>query len=103
MILSWILNSIHQDLVPTMLYTEFVVEVWADLRERFSPSNGPRIFHLEQKYSLLNKVKTTSLGITIICGIIGMSRTIWNPCQTALARQRHCLGYNLRIDVFINS
>ena len=55
MILSWILNSIHQDLVPTVLYTESVAEVWTDLRERFSPSNGPRIFHLEQKICTLEQ------------------------------------------------
>ncbi|XP_030445599.1 uncharacterized protein LOC115668258 [Syzygium oleosum] len=53
MILSWILNSIHPDLVPTILYTESVADVWADLRERFSPSNGPRVFHLGQKICTL--------------------------------------------------
>ncbi|XP_056163091.1 uncharacterized protein LOC130136782 [Syzygium oleosum] len=55
MILSWILNSIHQDRVPTVLYMESVAEVWTDLRERFSPSNGPRIFHLEQKICTLEQ------------------------------------------------
>ncbi|KAK3411375.1 hypothetical protein EUGRSUZ_I00138 [Eucalyptus grandis] len=49
MILSWILNSIHLDLVPAVLYTKSIADIWADLRECFSPSNGPRIFHLEQK------------------------------------------------------
>ncbi|KAL3717001.1 hypothetical protein ACJRO7_008561 [Eucalyptus globulus] len=53
MILSWILNSIHPDLVPTVLYAESIVDVWANLRECFSPSNGPRIFHLEQKICTL--------------------------------------------------
>nr|DAD27988.1 TPA_asm: hypothetical protein HUJ06_029456 [Nelumbo nucifera] len=46
MVLSWILNSLHKDLAPNVLYAESASVVWKDLRERFSISNGPRIYKL---------------------------------------------------------
>ncbi|KAK3404370.1 hypothetical protein EUGRSUZ_K00680 [Eucalyptus grandis] len=55
MILSWVLNSIHHDLVPTVLTTEFITDVCAAMCEHFSPSNGPPIFHLEHKLCTLEQ------------------------------------------------
>ncbi|XP_030553377.2 uncharacterized protein LOC115757331 [Rhodamnia argentea] len=55
MVLSWLLNSIHCDLAASVLYADFTVAVWKDLYDRFSPSNGPRIFALERAMATLQQ------------------------------------------------
>lgn len=42
MVLSWLLNSPHRDLAPTVLYADTAAAVWRkDLHDRFSPSKVP--------------------------------------------------------------
>jgi 3-methyladenine DNA glycosylase AlkD len=48
MILSWILNSMTPELVDSVIYSTTTLEVWEDLRDRFSQSNAPRIFQIER-------------------------------------------------------
>ncbi|KAK2999595.1 hypothetical protein RJ639_022793 [Escallonia herrerae] len=52
LVLSWIMNSLHEDLVVPSAYKDEEVfaaaaDVWSDLRDRFSPTSGLRIFHLQ--------------------------------------------------------
>ncbi|XP_077242594.1 uncharacterized protein LOC143883120 [Tasmannia lanceolata] len=51
MVLSWILNAITLDLANSVLYAESTREVWSDLKERFSQSNGLRIFQIKRSIS----------------------------------------------------
>jgi hypothetical protein len=46
MVLSWILNSVSQEISFSIIYIESAQEMWNDIKERFSQSNGPRIFQL---------------------------------------------------------
>ena len=55
MVLSWILNSIDPNLGDSVLYTESATEVWADLKERFSQNNAPRIFQIERDIASLHQ------------------------------------------------
>ncbi|CAK9148453.1 unnamed protein product [Ilex paraguariensis] len=49
MVLSWILNSLHEDLAPSDYNTsESAADVWNDLRDHYSPSSGLRIFSLQR-------------------------------------------------------
>ncbi|KAH9717541.1 hypothetical protein KPL71_021864 [Citrus sinensis] len=47
MILSWILNSLTQDLADNVIFSSTAQEVWEDLRDRFSQSNAP--YHKRRK------------------------------------------------------
>lgn len=55
MVLSWLLNSIHRDLVSSVLYATSAASVWSDLKDRFSPSDGPRIYALERSIATLHQ------------------------------------------------
>ncbi|XP_010250376.1 PREDICTED: uncharacterized protein LOC104592635 [Nelumbo nucifera] len=55
MVLSWILNAIHRDLAPSILYAESALDVWSDLNERFSLRNGPRIYQLQRSIATLQQ------------------------------------------------
>ncbi|XP_042950295.1 uncharacterized protein LOC122282409 [Carya illinoinensis] len=48
MVLSWILNSLNKDIAASVIFIESAADVWKDLQERFSHSNGPRIFQLRK-------------------------------------------------------
>jgi hypothetical protein len=54
MVLSWILNSISQEISSSIIYIESAQEMWNDIKERFSQSNGPRIFQLQKAISALS-------------------------------------------------
>uniref|UniRef100_A0A2N9GQC0 Reverse transcriptase Ty1/copia-type domain-containing protein n=1 Tax=Fagus sylvatica TaxID=28930 RepID=A0A2N9GQC0_FAGSY len=41
MVLSWILNSLSKEISASVIYLDTSIEVWKDLKERFSQSNGP--------------------------------------------------------------
>ncbi|KAF7143271.1 hypothetical protein RHSIM_Rhsim05G0165100 [Rhododendron simsii] len=59
MILSWILNSLTADLADNIIYSTTAQEVWEDLHDRFSQSNGPRIFQIERDISCLSQDQIT--------------------------------------------
>ncbi|RVW39739.1 Retrovirus-related Pol polyprotein from transposon TNT 1-94 [Vitis vinifera] len=59
MILSWILNSLSQDLADSVIFSTTAQEVWEDLRDRFSQSNGPRIFQIEKDIVCLTQDQMT--------------------------------------------
>ncbi|RVX01388.1 Retrovirus-related Pol polyprotein from transposon TNT 1-94 [Vitis vinifera] len=59
MILSWILNSLSQDLVDSVIFSTTAQEVWEDLRDRFSQSNAPRIFQIERDIACLTQDQMT--------------------------------------------
>ena len=46
MVLSWLINSMSKDLISSVIYLNTAQEVWTNLKNRFSQSNGPRVFEL---------------------------------------------------------
>lgn len=48
MVLSWIFNSLSQDLVNSVLYVETPSEIWADLQERFSQGDFSHHYQVER-------------------------------------------------------
>nr|DAD47682.1 TPA_asm: hypothetical protein HUJ06_017619 [Nelumbo nucifera] len=55
MVLSWLLNSLHRDLAPSVLYTTLASDVWINLKDRFSLSNGPCIYQLQRSIATLRQ------------------------------------------------
>ena len=49
MIVSWIFNTIEPKLRSTITYRENAQELWDDIKQRFSISNGPRIQQLKSE------------------------------------------------------
>ena len=49
---SWILNSVSHEIHPCILYAETVAQIWTDLKDRFSQSNGPKIYQLKQSITV---------------------------------------------------
>ena len=47
--LSWILNSVHPSIAESIIYSESAIEVWNDLRDRFSQGNDVQIYQIHQE------------------------------------------------------
>lgn len=59
MVTSWILNSISKDLVDGFIYTASARELWIKITERFKECNGPMIYQLHRKISLVVQENTS--------------------------------------------
>jgi hypothetical protein len=55
MVLSWLLNSVSQEIAASIIYIDSAEEMWSDIKERFSQQNGPRIFQLQKSISALSQ------------------------------------------------
>jgi hypothetical protein len=47
-LLSWMLNSVSKDIANGIIFTNNATDMWKDLHERYSQSNGLRIFQLQK-------------------------------------------------------
>ena len=54
-VITWILNCVSKEIHATMLYKPTAREIWTILRERFSQSNGPQMFQVEQAIGSLTQ------------------------------------------------
>jgi hypothetical protein len=48
LVLFWITNCLSRQIYATVLYAHTAKEVWDDLQQRYSHSNGTRVHHLKQ-------------------------------------------------------
>lgn len=55
MAISWLLNSIHKDIVSSILYIDISYEIWNYLKYQFYPADGPHIYNLERAISNLKQ------------------------------------------------
>jgi hypothetical protein len=44
---SWILNSVSESIAQSLIFMDNAIDVWQDLKERFSQSDLVRIFELQ--------------------------------------------------------
>uniref|UniRef100_A0A2N9F6C1 Retrotransposon Copia-like N-terminal domain-containing protein n=1 Tax=Fagus sylvatica TaxID=28930 RepID=A0A2N9F6C1_FAGSY len=59
MVLSWLLNSLSKEISASVIYLDTAFEVWQDLKERFSQSNGPRVYQLQKAIASLNQEQSS--------------------------------------------
>ena len=55
LVLSWITSCLAEHISASVIYIKIAKGVWDDLKERYSQSNGPRVFHLKQAISSLKQ------------------------------------------------
>jgi hypothetical protein len=55
MLLSWLLNSVFKEIATSIIFYDNIGDMWKDLHDRFSQSNGPRILQLQKAVSVLHQ------------------------------------------------
>jgi hypothetical protein len=48
LVLSWLTNCMSKEIYASVIYAVTAKEIWDELRDRYSDSDGPRVFHLKQ-------------------------------------------------------
>nr|GFC50547.1 hypothetical protein [Tanacetum cinerariifolium] len=59
MVTCWILNSMVAELSNAFLYAQSACELWKEITKRYRQSNGPFIYQLERKLSLITQGNLT--------------------------------------------
>ncbi|KAL7607821.1 hypothetical protein Lser_V15G11713 [Lactuca serriola] len=53
MVISWLLNSLHKNIVDSVLFLPTATQIWNELNQRYEQSNGALIYQIQQKpYSI---------------------------------------------------
>lgn len=55
MVISWILNALVKDISDSVLYNSTAKEIWTELEQRFSQSNGAHLFQLQRDLSQITQ------------------------------------------------
>ncbi|XP_075650187.1 uncharacterized protein LOC142620755 [Castanea sativa] len=62
MVGTWLTNSLLTKLQTSIIYEDTTLEIWADLRNRFAQSNGPRIYNLQKEIADLHQGEVSRLS-----------------------------------------
>jgi hypothetical protein len=54
-VITWILNCVSKKIHASVLYKPTAYVIWKELQDKFSQSNGPRIFQLEKEIGSLTQ------------------------------------------------
>ena len=54
MVVSWILNCVSLKILTSVVYKNTDLEVWNNLKNRFSQKNGPRLFQLQKELATIS-------------------------------------------------
>ncbi|KAH0723803.1 hypothetical protein KY289_006847 [Solanum tuberosum] len=71
-VLSWIMNTVSEDLLSGIVYATNAFSVWADLKERFDKVNRMRIYQLHRE------ITTLTQGTDSISLYFTKLKTLWN-------------------------
>jgi len=76
MVLSWLLNSLSENIRNSVLYFETARELWNDLEERFGQSNKAHLFQVQKDVSCLSQ------GDLDIASYYTKTKQLWNESNT---------------------
>ena len=54
-VVSWILNCVSPKILASVVCKNTALEVWTDLKNRFSQKNGPRLFQLQKQLATITQ------------------------------------------------
>jgi hypothetical protein len=72
MLVSWVLNTVEPNLRSTISYQENVKQLWEDIKERLSISNGPRIQQIK-----MDLAECRQTGMTMVA-YYGKLKSLWD-------------------------
>ncbi|KAK5838939.1 hypothetical protein PVK06_007687 [Gossypium arboreum] len=81
--LSWIINTVSQDLSRGIVFASSAALVWGDLKERFNKVDGGRIFYLHIE------IATASQGDSLIAAYFNRLKLLWDE-HSALVPYSSC-------------
>ena len=77
--LSWLLNSLSENIRNSILYFDTAESLWKDLEERFSQSNKARFFQIQKDVTCLSQ------GDMDIAGYYTKAKQLWDESHVVNA------------------
>jgi len=75
MVLSWLLNSLTENVRNRVLYFDTAYDLWKDLEERFGQSNKATLFQVQKEVSCLSQ------GDLAIASYCTKAKQLWDECS----------------------
>lgn len=75
---SWILNSVHDSIRRSCMFSDSAFAIWNDLKLRFSHSNAPKIYQLKSAISALKQENLdviSSYQLSLV--FVGQAKCLW--------------------------
>lgn len=69
-------NSVSPKIQASIVYEDTALEIWTDLRDRFSQKNSPRIFNLQKQIAELHQ------GEVSITDFFTQLKLLWDQLQS---------------------
>lgn len=102
MVISWILNSISNDIQNSVVFLNTASVIWKDLETRYSQSNMPKLFTLRRELSYLSQ------GTMTVVAYYTKLKTLSDELNSLVSRpQCSCTkctcGINMKSDLYDHS
>ncbi|CAJ2652940.1 unnamed protein product [Trifolium pratense] len=85
---SWILNSISPSIAQSVVFLENAIDIWNDLRERFSQGDLIRISELQQEIHALRQENRSVIDFYSELRVLWEELELYLPFPTCTCRQR---------------
>ena len=82
LVLSWLTNCMSRE-----IYAVTAKEIWDELKDRYSDSDGPRVFHLKQAICSLKQEQLPKVHTILSLKLFGMNTQIIGLDLIALVEQ----------------
>ncbi|XP_069143302.1 uncharacterized protein [Solanum lycopersicum] len=77
-VLSWIMNTVSEDLLSGIVYATIAFSVWVDLKERFDKVNTMRIYQLQRE------INTFTQGTDFVSHYFTKLKTLWSEYDVVI-------------------
>ncbi|XP_075101967.1 uncharacterized protein LOC142177383 [Nicotiana tabacum] len=76
MVISWLLNSLSNEIVESVLYSHSAKDLWNDLEDKFGKTNGAKLFQLQKELSVVvQENSSTHQDHRLLQFLIGLNDT----------------------------
>ncbi|KAK2398067.1 hypothetical protein QL285_059572 [Trifolium repens] len=88
LVLSWILNSVSASIAQSVVFLENAIDIWNELRERFSQGDLVRISELQQEIYALRQDSRSVIDFYSALKILWEALELYLPIPTCTCRNR---------------
>ncbi|XP_009606742.1 uncharacterized protein [Nicotiana tomentosiformis] len=78
MVMSWLLNSLSNEIVESVLYSHSAKDLWNDLEDKFGKANGAKLFQLQKELSVVVQKNSS------VSSYFTKMKSLWDELDTLI-------------------
>lgn len=79
MVISWLLNSLANEISESVLYCNSAAQIWAELEQRFGQTNGAEVYEIQKQLSQISQ------GASSVSTYYTKIKRLWDRIQSLRA------------------